>query len=131
MVNIFMADKPINIYSNVVFDLNKKISNFIDGLNNSNQIDLDDDGYPYLISVNRVGPNFVVHIVRNNKVENFILNTRKRKDPITSWNPQDGYQRRGGKKVVSVDTSADAPRRERAKRSYESFERLTDQLLKD
>jgi len=126
-----MADKPINIYSNVVFDLNKKISNFIDGLNNSNQIDLDDDGYPYLISVNRVGPNFVVHIVRNNKVENFILNTRKRKDPITSWNPQDGYQRRGGKKVVSVDTSADTPRRERAKRSYESFERLTDQLLKD
>jgi len=131
MVNIFMADKPINIYSNVVFDLNKKISNFIDGLNNSNQIDLDDNGYPYLISVNRVGPNFVVHIVRNNKVENFILNTRKRKDPITSWNPQDGYQRRGGKKVVSVDTSADTPRRERAKRSYESFERLTDQLLKD
>ena len=126
-----MADKPINIYSNVVFDLNKKISNFIDGLNNSNQIDLDDNGYPYLISVNRVGPNFVVHIVRNNKVENFILNTRKRKDPITSWNPQDGYQRRGGKKVVSVDTSADTPRRERAKRSYESFERLTDQLLKD
>lgn len=126
-----MADKPINIYSNVVFDLNKKISGFIDELNNSNQIDLDDDGYPYLISVNRVGPNFVVHLVRNNRVENFILNTRKRKAPITSWNPDDGYQRRGGKKVVSVDTSADVPRRERQKRSYESFVKLTDQILKD
>ncbi len=126
-----MTDKPINIYSNVVFDLNKKIGNFIDELNNTNQIDLDDDGYPYLISVNRVGPNFVVHIVRNNKVENFILNTRKRKGPITSWDANDGFQRRGGKKVISVDTSADAPRRERQKRSYESFERLMNQILKD
>lgn len=126
-----MADKPINIYSNVVFDLNKKIAGFIEELNNNNQIDLDDDGYPYLIKVNRVGPNFVVHIVRNNKIENFILNTRKRKGPITSWNADDGFQRRGGKKVVSVDTSPDAPRRERQKRSYESFERLTDQILKD
>jgi hypothetical protein len=126
-----MADKPINIYSNVAFDLNKKIANFIEELNNSNQIDLGDDGYPYLISVNRVGPNFVVHIVRNNKIENFILNTRKRKGPITSWSPEDGYQRRGGRKVVSVDTSDGAPRRERQKRSYESFERLTDQILKD
>jgi len=131
MVNIFMADKPINIYSSVVFDLNKKIGNYIDDLNSNNQIDLDDDGYPYLLSVNRNGSNIVVHIVRNNKIENFIINTRKRRAPITSWNEADGYQRRGGKKVVSVDTGDDAPRRERQKRSYESFVKITDQILKD
>ncbi len=131
MVNICMATKPINIYSNVVFDLNKKIAAYIDELNQTNQIDLDDSGYPYLLSVDRVGPNFVVQIVRNNRVENFILNTRKQRAPVTSWMDSDGYQRRGGKKNIQVDANSDAHRRERQKRSYETFIRLTDQILKD
>jgi len=126
-----MTDKPINIYSNVVFDLNKKIAGYIEELNNTNQIDLDENGYPYLLSVDRVGPNFVVQIVRNNRVENFILNTRKQKGPITSWMDSDGYQRSGGKKMISVDAKGDGTRRERQKRSFETFEKLTDQILKD
>ncbi len=126
-----MAAKPINIYSNVVFDLNKKIANYIDELNKTNQIDLDDSGYPYLLSVDRMGPNYVVQIVRNNRIENFILNTRKQRPPVTSWMDSDGYQRRGGKKNIRVDANSDSTRRERPKRSYETFVKLTDQILKD
>lgn len=122
---------PANIYSVVVFDLKPKVKEFIDKLNNEGQIDLDSNGYPYLLKVEQQGPNHVCHVVRNGKQENFIMNTRRRADPITSWNPSDGYKRMGGKKVVVVSTdSEDGPRGERAKRrSFESFKRLTNQIL--
>ena len=124
-----MSKAPVNIYSAVVFDLNKRIKAYIDDLNSSNQIDLDDSGYPYLLSVDKNGPNFVVNIVRNGQRENFIINTRKRKDPVTSWDENDGYRRSGGKKVVMVTTKQDAPKRERRKRTIESFSRITEQIL--
>jgi len=122
---------PPNIYSVVVFDLKPKVKDYIDKLNDAGQIDLDENGYPYLVKVEQQGPNHVCHIVRNGKMENFILNTRRKSDPITSWNGADGYKRTGGKKVVVVSTnSEEKPRGERAKRrSFESFRRLTNQLL--
>ena len=124
-----MSKPPVNIYSAVVFDLNKRIKAYVDELSSTNQIDLDDSGYPYLLSVDKNGPNFVVHIVRNGQKENFIINTRKRKPPVTSWDASDGYQRNGGKKVVMVTDQPEGSKRERSKRTIESFERITDQIL--
>lgn len=120
---------PVNIYTAVVFDLKKKIKAEIDHLNDGGQIDLDNDGYPYLIKIEQSGNNHVCHIVRNGRIENFLLNTRKRREPIYSWNGSDGYIRRGGKKVISIGSPEEADRRERQKRSFESFTRIVKQIL--
>jgi hypothetical protein len=122
---------PANIYSVVVFDLHPKIRELIDKLNDEGQIDLCDGGYPYLLSAEKTGPNYDVKLVRNGAQENFIMNTRKKADPVRSWDPMDGYKRTGGKKIITVDTGGDESRPERARRpSMESFQRLTDELLK-
>lgn len=124
-------DKPANIYSAVIFDLHPRISGYIDELNKAGQIDLDDNGYPFLLSVERQGPNHVCHTVRNGAQENFIMNTRKKRDPVCSWDNTDGYVRKGGKRVIQIQASApEAPKPERAKRTVEAFHRLVDQLLK-
>ena len=124
-----MSKPPVNIYPVVVYDLNKRVKAYIDELNNSNQIDLDVDGHPYLLSSNNNGPNYIVHIVRNGRDENFLINTRKRQPPITSWNPDDGFHRSGGKKVIMVTSEPEGSRRERGKRTIESFTHITDQIL--
>lgn len=121
---------PVNIYTAVVYDLKKRIKAELDSLNDSGQIDLDDDGYPYLTKIDQSGNNHVCHIVRNGRLENFLLNTRKRREPIYSWNHGDGYIRRGGKKVVNVDSPDESKRRERPKRSFESFTRIVTQILR-
>ena len=122
---------PANIYSVVVFDLHPKIREFIDKLNDEGQIDLCDNGYPYLLSAEKTGPNYDVQFVRNGKRENFIMNTRKKAEPVRSWDSLDGYKRTGGKKVITVDTKGDDARPERPRRpALESFLRLTDDILK-
>ena len=122
---------PANIYSVVVFDLHPKIREIIDKMNDEGQIDLCDNGYPYLLSAEKTGPNYDVQFVRNGKRENFIVNTRKKADPVRSWNPLDGFKRTGGKKVIAVDTKGDDARPERARRpALESFLQLTDEILK-
>lgn len=120
---------PVNIYTAVVFDLKKKIKDELDRLNDGGQIDLDDDGYPYLIKIDQSGSNHVCHIVRNGRLENFLLNTRKRREPIYSWNSGDGYMRRGGKKVITVGPPEEVNKHERTKRSFESFKRIVKQIL--
>jgi hypothetical protein len=121
---------PANIFSVVVLDLKPKIRKFIDKLNGDGQIDLDDNGHPYLLKVDQQGANHVCHIVRNSRQENFIINTRKQADPIQSWDAMDGYHRVGGKKVIIVQTDGDKPKGERAKRrSFESFRRLAKQII--
>lgn len=125
-------NKPVNIYSAVVFDLHPRIKSFLDQLNDDGQIDLDDDGYPYIVKVDRNGPNHVCHMVRNGKMENFILNTRKKKDPVCSWKPEDGFRRLFGRRVISIDTGADqdGKRPERQKRiTPESVQRIVNQIL--
>jgi len=123
---------PANIYSVVVFDLHPKIREIIDQMNDEGQIDLCDNGYPYLLSAEKTGPNYDVQFVRNGNRENFIMNTRKKADPVRSWNPSDGFKRTGGKRVITVDTKGDDTRPERARRpAMESFLRLTDEILRD
>ena len=123
---------PPNIYSIVHFDLKPKIAQFIKDLDERGQIDLDDNGYPYLLKMDCKGSNHMCHIVRNGKAENFVMNTRKRKEPLCSWNESDGYVRKGGKKVITVVAPEGGEHRgERAKRTVEAaYCRLTDQLLK-
>jgi len=122
---------PANIYSTVVFDLHPKIRELIDQMNAEGQIDLSDDGYPYLLSAEKTGPNYDIKFVRNGNQENIIMNTRKKAEPVRSWNPADGYKRTGGKKVITVDTGGDENRPERARRpSMESFLHLADSILK-
>lgn len=122
---------PANIYSTVVFDLHPKIRELIDQMNNEGQIDLSDDGYPYLLSAEKMGPNYDIKFVRNGQQENIIMNTRKKAEPVRSWDSSDGYKRTGGKKVITVDTKGDDTRPERARRpSMESFLNLTDSILK-
>lgn len=122
-----------NIYSAVVFDLHPKVRELIDKLNGDGQIDLDGSGYPYVLAVDKTGSNYTVKIARNGQEESIILNTRKRADPVKSWNPLDGFRRQGGRKVIQVDTGGGEPaaRPERARRpSLESFRRLTDEILR-
>lgn len=123
---------PPNIYSTVVFDLHPKVRELLDGLNSDGQIDLDDSGYPYLLGSDKTGSNYTITLVRNGNQESVVLSTRKKADPIKSWDPLDGYRRKGGKKVITVNTSGeDEPRPERARRpSLESFQRLTDEILR-
>lgn len=125
-------NKPVNIYSAIVFDLHPRIKDYIDQLNSDGQVDLDDDGYPYIVKLDNVGGNKICHIVRNGQMENFIINTRKRvKQPVVSWNPKDGFRRFFGKRVVSVSGPDDSKRPERQKRSsLESIQRLVGQILK-
>lgn len=119
-----------NIYPAVAFDLNRKVKEYIDQLNQEGQIDLDERGYPYLLSVDRQGPNYVVKIARNNKVESFILNPRKKAEPVKSWS-DDRFVRRGGKQVISIDDEQENPRRERAKRTaFEDYDYVVDQILR-
>lgn len=129
--------KPVNIYSAVIFDLNSVIKRYIDTLKDEGQIDLDEHGYPYLLNVRRDGPNHVCEIVRNNKKENFIMNTRKKKKgPICSWDENDGYVRTGGKNVITIDDepsnekNTQNKRAERPLRTLESFKRITNDILR-
>jgi hypothetical protein len=99
-------------------------------MNDEGQIDLSDDGYPYLLSAEKTGPNYDIRFVRNGQQENIIMNTRKKAEPVRSWNPADGHKRTGGKKIITVSTSGDDERPERARRpSMESFLTLTDSIL--
>ena len=119
-----MAGYP-NIYATVVFDLHPKIKDFIDQLNHDGQIDQDEYGYPYLIKSDRQGANIVTHISRNNRLENFVLNPRKKVAPICSWNTNDGFARTEQKRVTVIQQSDDnrqeRPRRLVSSRAIESI----------
>ena len=129
-----MNNKPVNIYSAVVFDLHPRIKDYIEQLNSDGQIDLDDDGYPFILKIDNNGNNKICHLVRNGRQENFIINTRKKRDPVNSWNPEDGFRRFFGRRVISIDTKPEGGERraERQKRtSVESIRRIMGQILKD
>lgn len=119
-----------NIYATVAFDLNPKVSDFIDSLNREGQIDLDDSGQPYLFSVDRHGPNFVAKIRRNGKVETFILNPRKKTPPKTTWNSQDGFHR--PERAAPSANPAKNSRRERARRDADVgvYESIVEAIMK-
>lgn len=125
-----MADP--NIYAMVVMNLHPKIRQFIDRINDDGQIDLDPSGHPYLLRVEPRGQNHVIFLKRNGHEENFIINTRKRSEPLISWNPGDGFVRQANKRVISMDKEEDGPRRERSMRKipFESFERVVDQIIR-
>lgn len=124
-----------SIYAMVVFDLHAKVSEFLDHLNQEGQIDLDSSGYPYLIQCDRQGPNFVAKISRNNRMENFVLNPRKKAEPRCSWDAADGYSRPASQNraMLVQDPSEDMNRRERTRRvvSMEAVTEIVDNILGD
>lgn len=125
-----MVDSNPNIYMAVVYKMKPKVREYIDKLNDEGQIDLDDNGYPYVLNIEPQGANVMCQIVRNGASENFLMNTRSKADPIESWDRNDGFMRRGGKKVIMVTTpQQDGAKPERAKRTLETFTRIVEQIL--
>lgn len=121
-----------NIYSSVVFDLHPKVRGFIDQLNLDGQIDLDSAGYPYLIACDRVGTNIQTRISRNNRVETFVLNPRKKADPLCSWNANDGFVRDAQKHTVVVQrpqNETPGTSRERKKVTQATIESIVETIL--
>jgi hypothetical protein len=123
-----MMERPLNIYSAVAFDLHSKIRNIIDDLNKNGQIDHDDHGHPYVIAIENVGgANRRIDFIRAGKQENILVNTRRRTDPIRSFNPNDGYKRMDMPRLPTMRIAAD--RRERQKR--DTFESIVDQIFEE
>jgi len=101
---------------------------YLDSLNDAGQIDIDDHGSPIVFKVERTGKNYMVGIVRNQRLENFIINPRSRQDPVLSWNPGDGYIRKG-RRSIPINPDEPKDRRERRKRTMEAMEQLVDTLF--
>lgn len=109
-----------NIFAMVIHDLHPKIRDYLEELKATGQIDVDANGHPHLISVDRAGGNHVVKIGRNNKIENFVINSRKKAAPILSWNESDGFVRKSA--APTQVTPSDRPNGERERRRvYEAF----------
>ena len=124
-----------NIYATVVFDLHPKVRAFLDQLNTDGQIDLDPAGYPYLVKVDRNGANYHTQISRNNRMEHFILNPRKKALPVCSWNTGDGFTRPQQKQVLVVQQpkTEGGPTKERERRrvSTAAVESIVEAIMED
>lgn len=127
-----MSNNP-NIYAMVVFDLHTKVRDFIDQLNRDGQIDTDDSGYPYLIGSDRQGSNIITRISRNNRLENFVINPRKKSAPLCSWQMDDGFVRPEQKRVTVMQPQEAAPGKERERRkvSEASVKKIVNTILED
>lgn len=116
-----------NIYHAVVFQLHPKVREFLDGLNTAGQIDHDETKAPHVLKVDPVADSvYRCMFMRNGHVENFVLHTRRKAEPIRSWN-DDGWTR-----PIRVEKTEDVEgiRREREHRADESiFEALMNQIL--
>lgn len=133
MENIGMSPgTPVNIYRSVIYDLHPKVTAYVDELDKAGQIDHDEFDYPYLTRVEREGKNYVISLVRNNKLESFILNPRMTKvEPRRTWNEQDGYRRKTEDRTVDQSQANKPNRGERQKRvTFEAFEQMVTMMLK-
>lgn len=124
---------PVNIYSAVVFDLPPKVKDYLDELDKYGQIDRDEHAQPYLLKVQKTGSNYQCFVIRDGKVHNFIINTRKKKEPVKTWDQNDGYARKdvAAQRVIQAPQG---PKGERAKRTMEStgtWDRIVEQLMRD
>lgn len=121
----------VNIYPTVVFDLNQRVKDYLDQLNSLGQIDVDERGYPFLLNVEKEGSNHIVTISRDNKAETFIINSRKQKEPVLSWNKDDGWKRPEIQKTIVMNQPDENPRKERKLRSaMESYQIMVEQMLR-
>src|ERR1700733_14124706 len=113
-----------NIYHAIVLDLHQKIKQVIDALDHSGQIDRDETNSPHIISVDSPGQSVYRCVFsRNRKPENFLLSTRRRSDPIRSWDEGDGYKRKDR-------PEADEPKsRKERDRQTNPFESIVDSIL--
>lgn len=128
-----MSTQYPSIYSTVVFDLHPRVKTYLDQLNTTGQIDNDDNGYPFLIKIDKNDSNFIVYISRNNQMENFVINPRKKADPILSWNNNDKFIRAASKKSIILAPHEDSViKTERNKRtSLEECKKMVEFILND
>lgn len=109
-----MESLPPNIFHAIVFDLHPKIREYIDRLDKEGQIDHDDSNSPHIIAVNSIAPSvYKCDLVRNGLPANFVLHTRKKGEPILSWNKNDNYKR--------VEQKGKTFKKERDLRTYENI----------
>lgn len=114
-----------NIYHAVVFHLHPKIKELLDQLDLSGQIDHDEMNAPHLVSSDPIGPSiFRCVFMRNKKPEHFVLHTRKRAEPVRSWDEGDGYKRKPHEAPAEKDS-----RKERERRRFNPFESIMEQIL--
>lgn len=117
-----------NIYHAVVFDLHPKVREFIDGLNTAGQIDHDETRSPHLISVQ--SPTTSVYhsmFMRNGKPEHFTIHTRRKMEPVRSWQ-DDGWTRPAP--IEEPKTEDNGKRKERDRRTMEQvYESIVNQIL--
>jgi len=116
-----------SVFAAIVFDLHPKVKAFLDNLNANRQIDLDSNGYPYVIKSERHGNNIVTSIRRNNKVETFILNPRKKGDPVKSWG-LDGFVRKDDTQKAMLD-GGNTQERQRRNVANTVIEHIIDEIL--
>lgn len=122
-----MAPSP-NIYHAIVFDMHQKVREFLDGLNQSGQVDHDETRSPHVISVD--SPNASVYrcmFMRNGRPEHFVMHTRRKVDPVKSWQ-EDGWSRPAP--IEEPKTDDDGKRKERARQTMEQvYESIVNQIL--
>jgi hypothetical protein len=122
-----------NIYPAIVHDLHSKVRKFIDNLNLEGQIDLDSQGYPFVVNIVPLSGSFQVKIIRNSQYESFTLNPRKRTaKPIMTWNPDDGYVRpTPNKSKISIDDPEKKSTERKRRPAFEAFEHLVNGILEN
>jgi hypothetical protein len=111
-----------NIFNAIVFDLHPRIREFIDNLDKKGQIDHDSEtNTPHIMAVESPATStFRCAFVRNGQPVHALIHTRRKAEPIISWNPNDGYKR---KEIVVVGMG---PRKER---QFRAFESIMEQIL--
>jgi hypothetical protein len=117
-----------NIYDAVVWQLHGKVRELIDALNTAGQIDHDDNKSPHVVAVDKVADSvYRCSFLRNGKQECFTVHTRKKAEPIKTWNEGDGWARPAPREP---EPASDGPRKERERRTFESIcDDLMEQIL--
>lgn len=114
-----------NIYPAIVHSLHAKVKELLDQLDVNGQIDRDEFNTPHILQMDNPGPSVIRCIfIRNGKPENFVLHTRKRADPIRSWQDNDGFKRK-----ERPDDKDEPSRKERDRRKMNPFESIMEQIL--
>jgi len=88
----------INIYPVIAaggrqVKISKRGREAIETLNREGQIDHDKLNRPFVLRVNQNHGMDEIYVLRNNKVNAITVSPHGQKEPVLSWNKQDGYRR--------------------------------------
>lgn len=110
-----------NIFNAIAFDLHPKVKELLDKLDSEGQIDHDESGSPHVMSIESpAASTFHCVFVRNGRPVTMLVHSRKKADPIMSFDPSDGYKR---KEIVAIGSIS------RKERQLRAFESITEAIL--